>query len=104
MLSNREYNALLKICQRTTLARTLCLIEEHHHVPSILAPFSFVMKCITNGGYKVPSTKSPRQKVKPLPKAIRAQLEAKHQEPEMLPDELAKAKARIEQRLKRSYL
>lgn len=108
-LTEREYDALLNVCPPTTVVRNLCLIEEHHCVSSILAPFPFVMSCIKKGGYKVPKKgtsperqyekKEPRE----LPKAVQQQLAGKRVESPFTPEELAKKKAEIQEKIRRMY-
>lgn len=106
-LRQQEFDALLKVCSRTTLVRNLCRIEEHHCVASILAPFPFVMKCITSGGYKVPK-KAPssgweyeKKKSKPLPKAVQRALDGTPHESPYTPEQLEEMKARIQARIRR---
>jgi hypothetical protein len=111
-LNEREYEALLKVCSRTTLAKNLCLIQEHHHVPSILSPFSFVMSCVAGGGYNVPvkgTALRPRSEggkysSPPIPKAVQKQLSERRQpypEPEMTSEELARKMEEVKQMIRR---
>lgn len=104
-LTEQEYHTLLKASRSTTIVRNLCLIEEHHTIPSILSPFSFVMKCVTSGGYKVPSKvrsyeSSERKRSKPLPKSVQAQREGRLLTPAMSHEEFARRKAELERKIR----
>lgn len=110
-LSEQEYRALLKISSRTSVVKELCLIHEHHHVASILNPFSFVMACIANGGYRVHSKVSQshtfscakKHTSPPLPKAVQAQLEGRYLEPKISPEELAEKRRIIDEKIRMLY-
>lgn len=107
-LSEIEFINLTKRSSVSFLLETITLIKKHHDISSIKSPFAFVSKCLDIGGYIVKertkrTTKTSNKKSKPLPRAVKEQLD--HQngtdtpKREFTREEIVRAKARIERKL-----
>lgn len=110
-LSEIEFINLVKRSSVSFLLETVILIKKHHDISSIKSPFAFVSKCIDIGGYIVKekpkrTTNTKNKKSKPLPKAVKAQLDSKRgvETPrEHTREELARKRAEIERKIKELY-